>query len=176
MILTHNKLFRTFVGVIALVGLTTLGACTSDGAKDAAEAGENTVGENTAGANNPDGSAPMDLTSASGMLTDVYFDYDKSEIRSDARDALAKNAEWMLANKNAQIQIEGHCDERGTEEYNLALGERRANAVKDYLASLGVASSRLYTISYGEELPVDPGHTEAAWSKNRRAHFLVTAQ
>ncbi|MBF0170889.1 MAG: peptidoglycan-associated lipoprotein Pal [Nitrospinae bacterium] len=174
MILAQNKLFRVLVGAIALVGLTTLGACSSDGSKDAA-GGAGGAGAAGSGADNPEGSVPGGMADASALV-DVYFDFDKSEIRSDAREALAKNAEWLIANKSAQVQIEGHCDERGTEEYNLALGERRANAVKDYLASLGVESARLYTISYGEELPVDPGHTDEAWSKNRRAHFLVTAQ
>ncbi|MBI4667038.1 MAG: peptidoglycan-associated lipoprotein Pal [Nitrospinae bacterium] len=108
------------------------------------------------------------------QLSDVYFDFDKSDIRPEARDVLQKNADWMKANPNAKVQIEGHCDERGTEEYNLALGERRANSVKNYIISLGVPAEKLYTISYGEELPIDPGHTEDAWAKNRRAHFLVT--
>ena len=115
-----------------------------------------------------------DVYSPETALEDISFDFDKSDIRADARDILQKNADWINANPDAKVQIEGHCDERGTEEYNLALGERRANAVKNYLASLGVGAERLYTISYGEELPVDPGHAEEAWSKNRRAHFLVT--
>ena len=106
-------------------------------------------------------------------LQDVNFDFDKSDIRADARDVLAKNADWIKAHAEYSVQIEGHCDERGTAEYNLALGERRANSVKNYLAQLGVEASRLVTISYGEELPLDPGHDEAAWGKNRRAHFLV---
>ncbi|MBI4827555.1 MAG: peptidoglycan-associated lipoprotein Pal [Nitrospinae bacterium] len=106
-------------------------------------------------------------------LQDVNFDFDKSDIRSDARDILGKNADWITAHPEYSVQIEGHCDERGTAEYNLALGERRANSVKNYLAQMGVDSNRLVTISYGEELPLDPGHDDAAWAKNRRAHFLV---
>ena len=111
---------------------------------------------------------------AEPMLEDVHFDFDKSDLRPDAREILNKNAEWIRNNPGVKIQIEGHCDERGTEEYNLALGERRANSVKNYLVSLGIEADRLYTISYGEELPLDPGHNEEAWAKNRRAHFLVT--
>ncbi len=107
-------------------------------------------------------------------LENVYFDYDKSDLRADTRDILKSNAEWVKANPGTKIQIEGHCDERGTEEYNLALGERRANSVKNYLVSLGISAERLFTISYGEELPEDPRHVEEAWAKNRRAHFLVT--
>tara|TARA_B100000959_G_scaffold287499_1_gene373194 strand:- start:330585 stop:330959 length:375 start_codon:yes stop_codon:yes gene_type:complete len=107
-------------------------------------------------------------------LQDIFFDFDRSDIRDDARAVLQQNAEWMKSNSSTRVQIEGHCDERGTEGYNLSLGERRANAVKNYLISLGVGAERLYTISYGEELPLDPGHTEEAWGKNRRAHFLVT--
>jgi len=104
-------------------------------------------------------------------LGTVYFDFDKYDLRPDARDTLAANAEWLKSNSGIQIQIEGHCDERGTVEYNLALGERRANAVKSYLVSLGVDDARLFTISYGEEMPADPGHNQEAWAKNRRAQF-----
>jgi len=107
----------------------------------------------------------------SAELGTVYFDFDKYELRSDARDTLAANAEWLKSNPGIQIQIEGHCDERGTDEYNLALGERRANAVKSYLVSLGVGDARLFTISYGEEMPADTGHNRDAWAKNRRAQF-----
>ncbi len=108
-------------------------------------------------------------------LATVYFDFDKYDLKSDARDALAANAEWLKSNPGIQIQIEGNCDERGTEEYNLALGERRANAVKSYLVSLGVDEARLFTISYGEERPADPGHNKEAWAKNRRADFKTAA-
>jgi len=111
----------------------------------------------------------------SAELGTVYFDFDKYELKSEARDTLAANAEWLKSNAGIQIQIEGHCDERGTEEYNLALGERRANAVKSYMVSLGVDEARLFTISYGEEMPADPGHDAAAWAKNRRAQFKTAA-
>lgn len=106
-------------------------------------------------------------------LEDIYFDFNKYDIRTDGREILQQNAEWLQKNPDAKIQIEGHCDERGTTEYNLALGERRAMSVKKYLISLGISAERLYTISYGEELPIDPGHNEDAWVKNRRGHFLI---
>jgi len=106
-------------------------------------------------------------------LEDIHFDFDKSDIRADAKDILQKNGEWLQKNPDVKIQIEGHCDERGTAEYNLALGDRRAMSTKKYLISLGVSAERIYTISYGEELPIDPGHNEDSWAKNRRGHFLV---
>jgi len=105
-------------------------------------------------------------------LETVYFDFDKATIRDDARVVLRDNAEELMPT-DVVVTIEGHCDERGSEEYNLALGERRANSVKRYLTNLGVASNRLRTISYGEAKPAVEGHTEAAWRWNRRAEFRV---
>jgi peptidoglycan-associated lipoprotein len=112
----------------------------------------------------------------SHMLKDIHFDFDKYDIRLEDADILKENAALLLANPNVKIQIEGHCDERGTIEYNLALGERRANSAKNYLVSLGVSANRLSTISYGEEKPVDPGHDEEAWAKNRRCHFIILSK
>jgi len=104
----------------------------------------------------------------------VYFDYDKSDLRQDARDVLSKNAEILLKSKpDAKIQIEGNCDDRGSAEYNLALGERRAKAAMQYLVTLGVKADRLSTISYGKEKPAVQGSDEAAWSKNRRDEFVL---
>jgi peptidoglycan-associated lipoprotein len=121
-----------------------------------------------------------DLTPAdyneSGVLEDIHFDFDRYDIRPDAREILIRNAEWLKSHLDIHVLIEGHCDERGTNEYNMALGERRANAAKNYLISLGVSSHRMRSISYGEEMPIDPGHNEIAWAKNRRAHFLITAK
>jgi peptidoglycan-associated lipoprotein len=111
-----------------------------------------------------------------GILKPVYFDYDKSNIRPEYQPVLEGIAKWMGKKTDRQVLIEGHCDERGTDEYNLALGERRALSVRRYLVALGVASERLHTISYGEEKPAVPGSTEAAWAKNRRAEFKVSAQ
>jgi len=104
---------------------------------------------------------------------DIYFEYDKSRLLPAARELLKKKAQWLQSNPESIILIEGHCDERGTNEYNLTLGERRASAAKTYLTDLGISPSRLTTISYGEERPVDSGQTEESWAKNRRAHFEV---
>ncbi len=111
-----------------------------------------------------------------GYLQDAYFDFDKYELRDDARSALATDAEWLKKYPSIQILIEGHCDERGTNEYNLALGERRANAAKDYLVSLGVDGGRIKTVSYGKERPSCTESNEECWAKNRRAHLVITAK
>ena len=107
---------------------------------------------------------------------DIYFDFDKYDLRTDARTTLDRKASFLNQNSSVRVQVEGHCDERGTNEYNMALGERRANAAKQYLTTAGISAGRLSTISYGEERPLDSGHTEAAWARNRRAHFVVTGQ
>jgi peptidoglycan-associated lipoprotein len=112
----------------------------------------------------------------SSLLKDIYFDFDKYDIRPQDADILKANATLLMKSSTAKIQVEGHCDERGTEEYNLALGERRANSARLYLLSLGIAADRVSTISYGEERPLDPGHDEEAWSKNRRDHFIILSK
>jgi peptidoglycan-associated lipoprotein len=109
-------------------------------------------------------------------LKDVFFDFDKANIRDDQKAALSDNVTWLKANARAKITIEGHCDERGTVEYNLALGERRAKAGKDYLVAAGVGGDRIATISYGKERPFVLGHDESAWKWNRRGHFVITGQ
>ncbi len=106
----------------------------------------------------------------------IYFDYDKSDIRADQRDSMNKNARLLNDNKNVGIRLEGNCDERGTNEYNMALGDRRANSVRQCLIDYGITSSRITTISYGEERPVDAGQNEDAWAKNRRCEFKITSQ
>lgn len=106
-------------------------------------------------------------------LERIFFDFDSYLLTQAARDTLAKNAEWLKANSAAKLQIEGHCDERGSDEYNLALGEKRAKSAENYLVTLGVAKGRLSTISYGKEKPLDQDHNEVAWAKNRRAEFVV---
>ena len=107
------------------------------------------------------------------VLKDAFFDYDKSSIRPDAKLNLDENAKWLKANPKAALTIEGHCDERGTREYNLGLGQRRAKAAKDYLVSAGIDAKRIKIISYGKERPFEPGHDESAWKWNRRAHFVL---
>ena len=109
-------------------------------------------------------------------VDDIHFDFDRYDIRPDAARILDANARWLKANPAALVLIEGHADERGTNEYNLALGERRAVSARTYLVSLGIPADRIKTVSYGKEFPFDPGHDEGAWSKNRRAHFVVTAK
>ncbi|OPY66923.1 MAG: Outer membrane protein P6 precursor [Syntrophorhabdaceae bacterium PtaU1.Bin034] len=103
-------------------------------------------------------------------LQDIYFDFDRYNIRPADAEILKKNYEWFKSN-SGKVRIEGNCDERGTVEYNLALGQKRADAAKAYLVNLGADSNRMETVSYGKEKPVDPGHNEAAWAKNRRVHF-----
>ena len=108
-------------------------------------------------------------------LAPVFFDYDRFEIRDDQEQALRENAKKLRENENLQVLLEGHCDERGTDEYNLALGDRRARTVKQYLVDLGVSEGRIRTISYGESQPFALGHDEAAWQQNRRAQPLATS-
>ena len=110
------------------------------------------------------------------IIRDINFDFDQSNIRPDAREILKANADMLLKKGAAKITIEGYCDERGTAEYNMALGERRAQEAKNYLINLGVKASQIKTISYGEERPLDAGHDEDAWAKNRRAHFVVNGK
>jgi peptidoglycan-associated lipoprotein len=105
--------------------------------------------------------------------TNIYFDFDKSELKPEAKAVLKKKADWLSDNSGYALRIMGNCDERGTAEYNLALGERRAHAAKQFLTALGISADRIYTVSYGEEKPAVPGHNEAAWSKNRRDEFKL---
>ncbi|HEX9022850.1 MAG TPA: peptidoglycan-associated lipoprotein Pal [Geobacteraceae bacterium] len=106
-------------------------------------------------------------------LTTILFDFDSYVLTASARETLTKNAEAMQKDKSIKVRVEGNCDERGSDEYNLALGEKRAKAAMNYLVSLGIPGDRLSIISYGKEKPVDPGHDEAAWAKNRRDDFVV---
>lgn len=118
----------------------------------------------------------LDQVNGAHPLGDAFFGYDRAEIRSDAQAALARDAEWLRRWGTTKITVSGHCDERGTAEYNLALGERRATAVKDYLVSLGVPADRITTLSYGKERPFCTESGESCWSQNRRGHFLITAK
>jgi peptidoglycan-associated lipoprotein len=119
---------------------------------------------------------PPTSTLNESQFQTVYFDFDKFNLRTDARAALDHNYELLNEFPSATIKIEGHCDERGTIEYNLSLGEKRAKSCMDYLTGLGIAPGRISTISYGKERPIDPGHNESAWSKNRRGEFRITSQ
>lgn len=117
-------------------------------------------------------SSLMEATTKS-PVSDINFDFDSYSIRPDAREILKTNADYLLKNRVSSIVVEGHCDERGTAEYNMALGERRAQETKKFLVNLGINESIVKTISYGEERPLDPNNSEDAWAKNRRAHFVV---
>jgi peptidoglycan-associated lipoprotein len=114
----------------------------------------------------------QEVAKVSVVLKDVNFDFDKYNIRPGDAEILKQNLDWFKASANKKVRIEGYCDERGTVEYNLVLGQKRADSTKNYLINLGVDGKLLETVSYGKEKPVDPGHNEAAWAKNRRAHFL----
>jgi peptidoglycan-associated lipoprotein len=107
------------------------------------------------------------------MNEDIYFEFDSAVLLPMAREVLSRKADWIRENQDASVIIEGHCDERGTNAYNIALGDRRAESAKAYLVDLGIDAVLLTTISYGEERPVDPGHNEEAWAKNRRTHFVI---
>jgi len=126
--------------------------------------------EDLAKANEARRRAAEEALKAAG-LSDIYFDFDSYTIKQEALPVLQKLAGWLSGNQAVNVTIEGYCDERGTTEYNLALGQKRAEAAMDYLRKAGVANGRMKAVSYGKEAPVDPGHTEEAWAKNRRDHF-----
>ncbi|MBI5286349.1 MAG: peptidoglycan-associated lipoprotein Pal [Deltaproteobacteria bacterium] len=113
------------------------------------------------------------LIEKEGRLLPIYFDFDRFSIRDDARPILERNASWLKKNLAIKVQVQGHADERGSNEYNLALGERRSQSARGYLVDLGIEPARLSTITYGEERPADPGHSEEAWAKNRRVEFVI---
>ena len=117
--------------------------------------------------------ARRDQAPAPSPLKDIYFNYDKYDLKTEARGTLKANADWLKTNASARVEIEGHADERGTNEYNLALGAKRAQAARDYLVTLGISKERLSTISYGEELPVCKEQNEGCWQKNRRGRFVI---
>ncbi|HEX4823195.1 MAG TPA: peptidoglycan-associated lipoprotein Pal [Candidatus Polarisedimenticolaceae bacterium] len=115
----------------------------------------------------------IDDLNRQGVLKTIYFAYNSNDLDDASKATLQANASWLNAHPTHTVEIGGHCDERGSIGYNVALGDRRANSVKEYLTTLGVNGGKLSAISYGEERPADPGHTEAAWSKNRRAEFTI---
>ena len=167
------------VGVGCVVVVTALVLATGcSGRKRGAELGEDAGGLQEAGLG---GTGSLDQARAgalgsetlSGPLADVYFGYDSFELDDEARAKLQGHGRWLESNRDARVEVEGHCDDRGTIEYNLALGAKRAASVKSYLSSLGVSSDRITTISYGEELPVCHDASESCWQRNRRAHFVV---
>ena len=122
------------------------------------------------------GSKSLDDLNRDSPLRPLFFELDSSDVSADGQQVLQANAAVLKKYPGMQVTIEGHCDERGTAEYNLALGERRALAAKNYLVSLGIAADKVKTVSYGKEFPFDPGHDDSAWKNNRRAHFVITAK
>jgi len=161
-----------WTGLLASLVIAGMLGCKSTGGTDMQEKPKPTGSEFEQGAVPRSGGTATAVTE----LTVVYFDFDRAEIRPDAKSVLRNNASAIMANAEwGVITIEGHCDERGSEEYNLALGERRANAVKRYLADLGVPSNRMRTVSFGEARPAVPGHDESAWRYNRRADFKASS-
>jgi len=118
----------------------------------------------------------LDSLNAARPLTDAFFDYDQTALRDDARAALERNAQWLNKWKTTKVTVQGQCDERGSAQYNLALGDERAKAVKNYLTNLGIAEARIAIVSLGKESPVCTDDTESCWSQNRRGHFVITAK
>jgi peptidoglycan-associated lipoprotein len=166
---------RAALAALALATLVLAGC--SSAKKGGAGAGAGQQGMNEGGEGGAGGSSLAQFQKgtlgAGGPLSDIHFDYDEYTVRSQDGDILKTNADWLQKNAGAKVQIEGHCDDRGSEEYNLALGAKRAQAAKDYLETLGIAGDRMSTISYGKELPLCNEETDDCWAQNRRAHFVV---
>jgi peptidoglycan-associated lipoprotein len=158
-----------FTIALNLSGCSLFGKGKKDSADDQAALSENDLDKRYGLGNIPN-------AEADGLFKDVRFDYDSSSINDSARQTIEANVQILQQNPNMTIKLEGHCDERGTAEYNMALGSVRAKAVMEVLASFGIARNRISTISYGEEIPLDPGHDEDAWSTNRRVHFGLVSK
>ena len=172
---------RWVVGLVVVLAVLLSLGCSSKKKGDGLEGqeGEAGYGEDSLGAGGaPGGSLALaqqgqyGAGSDSGPLHDIQFNYDSFELDESARQTLQQNADWLKEHPEARVEIEGHCDNRGTVEYNLALGAKRAAAAKSYLIALGIGRDRLTTISYGEELPLCQEETESCWSRNRRVHFV----
>ncbi|MFI5352998.1 MAG: peptidoglycan-associated lipoprotein Pal [Candidatus Binatales bacterium] len=172
-------MFGAALIVLAATSLVALAGCASKkkaGMQGPGENGPNTLGEQTV----PGGRSSMEQLAngtlgrgENGPLTDIHFDFNDFTVRAQDGEILRTDATWLTDHAKARVQVEGHCDERGSEDYNIALGAKRAQAAKDYLVTLGVAAERISTISYGKELPVCAEHEESCWARNRRAHFVA---
>ena len=165
---------RSVVLSSLLVAALALGGCGST-KKKGANADDTNVAANATNYQDIELNADSDSGKA-GKLQSVYFDYNSSRLSASAREALSTNAGLMKDNSGLELQVEGHCDERGGVQYNLALGEQRSRAVRKYLSTMGISSKRLTTISFGKGRPVSFGHDETSWGQNRRANFVVTAK
>ncbi|MDP7321648.1 MAG: peptidoglycan-associated lipoprotein Pal [Bacteriovoracaceae bacterium] len=165
---------KSFFSILLLTATLIVTGCSSTAKKDSGSTSDSMVDDNAS-------QSALELNGSSdentaGPLKTIYFAFDSARLTETAKETLNQNAMWLKGAENVDIQIEGHCDERGGQQYNLALGESRAKTVKKYLETLGVSSDRMSIISYGKEKPVAYGHDEEAWSKNRRSNFVVTAK
>lgn len=163
---------------LVLLGLTlAVAGCSSKKTTGVDGADANKLGENGMGSTGDSSLTQLQkgtLGGANGPLTDIHFGYNEYTIQPQDGSILRGNASWLQANPATRVQVEGHCDDRGSEEYNIALGAKRAQAAKDYLVTLGIPGSRVSTISYGKELPLCTEHDESCWAQNRRDHFAVS--
>jgi peptidoglycan-associated lipoprotein len=176
----RRRLGRLTVIAAAAMALAMAAGCSSKQSGAGAGAGNQGaggIGESGLGAN---GASSLNQfqkgtlgAGGQGPLSDIHFDYNDYSVRAQDGEVLKSNADWMTKNPGARVQIEGHCDNRGSEEYNIALGAKRAQAAKDYLETLGIAADRMSTISYGKELPICNEDTDECWAENRRDHFVV---
>lgn len=175
----HGKKWILVALILIIPGLLMTTSCSkkmvkSEGVTMAGDSGQDTgSGGDGQGAIGEDGLTAEQRAARDQFLNEhIYFAFDSDALSAEAQSTLARKAEYLQENASRSVTIEGHCDERGTNEYNLALGDRRALSVKKYLENLGVSASRMTPVSYGEERPIDPGHSEEAWSQNRRAQFI----
>jgi peptidoglycan-associated lipoprotein len=174
------SVWRWWIGTVLLLAFTVSGCPKKTPSPSETSSGLGAPGMGEAGVP-PAEQAPGDTTrrqlelgpERGGPLQDIHFAYDSFDLSAEARETLRTNADWLQSNSQARVEVEGHCDERGTTEYNLALGAKRARAARDYLVTVGVSPDRLSTISYGEELPLCREANESCWQQNRRVHFLV---
>ena len=166
------------IGLVLVLGLTSCSSraknLKTENMNPASEAVEEQTPPESVTAS--DLEALKDKAQAEGALLPIYFDFDKYNLKPGSEKTLDKTAAWLSKNSMVKIKVEGNCDEHGTMEYNVALGDRRANSAKEYLIKIGVAANRLETVSWGKEKPLDPGHNESAWAKNRRDDFNPTSQ
>jgi peptidoglycan-associated lipoprotein len=167
-------LLKNSLTISLVIMSLALVSCSSNSSKDAESASETLVTDNT-NATNLDLNGSSDDNTA-GPLKTIYFDYNSSSLTGAGKQALEENAQWLKLTDAISIQVEGHCDERGGIQFNIALGEKRANRVRDFLIALGISAERISTVSYGKDRPNAYGHDDEAWSKNRRTNFVVTAK
>lgn len=169
----NNLKRNSFMSILLTLAFIITGCASDSGKKSGSDSMMDDAAADAASALELNGSSD---DNTAGPLKTIYFDFDSTRLSSAAKEILNQNAMWLKGVESVDIQIEGHADERGGQQYNLALGERRAKAVKGYLEALGVTSARISVISYGKEKPNSFGHDEESWSKNRRANFVVTAK